>query len=107
MPPFARQLWLGIGDSLAGDQEWMSKAFLVVEAALAMELATPSRVCMTEDYLRSSLIRGLSYSEPSRTSRVTAELTRRPDWGSLLNNPVHGGQGQGRPIQHDAVQTRR
>jgi hypothetical protein len=37
-------------------QDWMQTAFLIVESALAAELATPSRVCMTENYFRASLV---------------------------------------------------
>jgi hypothetical protein len=83
-------------------QAWMSKAFLVVESALAMELATPSRVCMTDEYLRSSLVQGLSYSMPANAARVTAELpvswTGSPCW----RDPTHP-ISTGRPIQHDVA----
>ena len=83
-------------------QDWMSRAFLVVESALAMELATPSRVCMTEDYLRASLVRGLSYSKPEAAARVTTELPAA--WSNALcwRDPTHPGP-TGRPIQHDVA----
>ena len=78
----------------------MERAFLYVEAALAMELATPSRVCMSEDYLRSSFVRGLSHSKPTAASRVSIEWdtpwTDSPCWIDGKSIP-----GQGRKIQHD------
>jgi hypothetical protein len=81
-------------------QKWMEKAFLYIEAALAMELATPSRVCMSEEYLRSSFVRGLSHSYPSEASRVSIEWdapwTDSPCWKDGVSIP-----GQGRKIQHD------
>lgn len=83
-----------------GYQKWMEKAFLYVEAALAMELATPSRVCMSEEYLRSSFVRGLSHSNPNEASRVSIEWdapwTDSPCWKDGVTTP-----GQGRKIQHD------
>lgn len=81
-------------------QSWMERAFLYVEAALAMELATPSRVCMSEEYLRSSFVRGLSHSRPSDASRVSIEWdapwSDSPCWKDGTSVP-----GQGRKIQHD------
>jgi hypothetical protein len=84
-------------------QEWMEKAFLVVEAALSMELATPSRVCMTEDYFRSALVRGLSYSEPSRAGLIATEEDATWTGQNCWQNAGHGAPGQGRPIQHDVA----
>src|ERR1035441_8774511 len=81
-------------------QKWMERAFLYVEAALAMELATPSRVCMSEEYLRSSFVRGLSHSKPDEAARVSIEWdapwTDSPCWKDGQSVP-----GQGRKIQHD------
>lgn len=81
-------------------QKWMERAFLYVEAALALELATPSRVCMTEEYVRSSLIRGLSHSMPKYASRVSIEWaapwTDNPCWIDGKSKP-----GRGRKVQHD------
>lgn len=81
-------------------QKWMERAFLYVEAALAMELATPSRVCMSEEYLRSSFVRGLSHSKPEEAGRVSIEWaapwTDSPCWKDGVSVP-----GQGRKIQHD------
>jgi hypothetical protein len=81
-------------------QRWMERAFLYVEAALATELATPSRVCMSEEYLRSSLVRGLSHSMPEYASRVSIEWdapwTDSPCWKDGVTIP-----SQGRKIQHD------
>lgn len=82
-------------------QMWMERAFLYVEAALSMELATPSHVCMSEEYLRSSLVRGLSHSMPGEASRVSIEWgspwSDRPCWVDGCTE-VHG---QGRKVQHD------
>ena len=60
--------------ALAAEYErWMERAFLYVEAALATELATPSRVCMSEEYFRTALVRGLSHSEPAEAHRIDTE----------------------------------
>ncbi len=81
--------------------EWMQRAFLYVEAALAMELATPTRAFMTEDYFRASLARGLAQSSPESARRVVveqdAQWTRRHCW-NCPKNP-----GKGRSIQHDVA----
>lgn len=81
-------------------QKWMTRAFLYVEAALAMELATPSRVCMSEEYLRSSFVRGLSHSKPEAADRVSIE------WDAPWTDAKCWRDGdtvprQGRKIQHD------
>ena len=82
-------------------QRWMERAFLYVEAALSMELSTPSRVCMSEEYLRSSFVRGLSHSMPEEANRVSIE------WGAPWSDRIcwHNGcgatPGQGRKVQHD------
>ncbi len=81
-------------------QKWMERAFLYVEAALSMELATPSRVCMSEEYLRSSFVRGLSHSKPEAADRVSIEWaapwTDAVCWKDGISTP-----GQGRKVQHD------
>jgi len=82
-------------------QDWMERAFLYVEAAMSMELATPSRVCMSEEYLRSSLVRGLSHSMPGEANRVSIEWgspwSDRPCW----DDGCGATPGQGRKVQHD------
>lgn len=82
--------------------DWMARAFLFVEAALAQELATPSRVCMTEDYFRSALVRGLANSMPAEAHRVHVEqpATFGPSncWNACGASP-----GRGRPLQHDVA----
>jgi hypothetical protein len=79
--------------------EWLRRAFLYVEAALSQEIVTPGRVCMTEDYFRSALVRGLLASRPELAGRVVTEKTA--PWSS--SNCGFCGQtpGRGRPIQHD------
>lgn len=79
----------------------MRRAFLFVEAALAHELATPSRVCMTEDYFRASLVRGLANSKPELASRITTEDDAL--WGGSQCWKCAEQPGQGRPIQHDVA----
>lgn len=81
-------------------QNWMARAFLYVEAALAMELATPSRVCMSEEYLRSSFVRGLSHSKPADAQRVSIEW-EAPWTDSICWKDGQSVPGQGRKIQHD------
>ncbi len=85
-------------------QKWMERAFLYVEAALAMELATPSRVCMSEEYLRSSFVRGLSHSKPEDSSRVSIEGDS-PWCDSLCWKDGKSTPGQGRKVQHDVYVT--
>src|SRR5690348_5455201 len=86
----------------AGDfQDWMYRAFLFVEAALAHEMATPSRACMTEDYFRSALMRGLANSMPNAAMRVGGE-ENAPWAGNACWNDC-GESAGGRPIQHDVV----
>jgi hypothetical protein len=84
-------------------QSWMERAFLFVEAALAHEMATPSRTCMTEEYFRTSLVRGLANSMPQNAMRVTTEEDAH--WGSnaCWKNGCGQVPGQGRPIQHDVA----
>ncbi len=83
-------------------QDWMNRAFLVVESALSMELATPSRVCMTEEYLRASPVRGLSYSRPDLASRVTTEHFVSWTITGCWKDATHPAP-TGRPIQHDVA----
>lgn len=81
---------------------WMERAFIYVEAALATELATPSQICMSEDYLRVSLIRGLANTRPDLAHRVDSEFdapwTSSPCW-----HDANHGTPQGRPMQHDVA----
>lgn len=81
-------------------QHWMERAFLYVEAALAMELATPSRVCMSEEYLRTSCVRGLSHSKPEAAERVSIEWDA-PWTDSKCWKDGNSVPGKGRKIQHD------
>jgi hypothetical protein len=82
-------------------QHWMEKAFLYVEAALGQELATPSRVCMTEDYFRSALVRGMAASRPDLAHRIKTEEDAL--WTGNSCWQCHSTQGQRRPIQHDVA----
>ncbi|QQR86614.1 MAG: hypothetical protein IPJ76_00025 [Flavobacteriales bacterium] len=81
-------------------KEWMQRAFLKVEAALSEELITPASLCMTEDHIRSALVRGLAAAMPTHAHRIDTEKTV-----SWTNNPCWLGTNrvpeQGRPIQHD------
>lgn len=80
-------------------QIWLKRAFLGVEAALAQELLTPSRICMTEEYLRVSFVRGLTAAEPDESKRVIIE-----EPAGWTNNAATDGSGKiasGSPIRHD------
>ena len=90
----------------AGQYEhWMARAFLYIEAALATELATPSRVCMSEEYFRTALVRGLSHSEPNEANRITTEHAASWTKNTCWHDAAHGNTGQRRPIQHDVAVT--
>ena len=82
--------------------DWLERAFIYVEAALATELARPSHACMSEDYLRVSLIRGLAYTKPELAHRVDSEFdapwTGNPCW----YDPTHD-MSKGRAMQHDVA----
>jgi hypothetical protein len=82
-------------------QQWMEKAFLYVEAALGQELATPSRVCMTEDYFRSALVRGMAASRPDLAHRIKTE--EDASWTTNGCWQCNTTEGQRRPIQHDVA----
>lgn len=82
-------------------RKWMERAFLYVEAALATELASPSQICMTEDYLRASLVRGLAHSKPSQADRIDTEFDA--PWGGRSCWKPCGEQPPGRAIQHDVA----
>jgi hypothetical protein len=86
-------------------EQWMAKAFLYVEAALATEFATPSRVCVSEEYFRTALVRGLSHSEPSKADRIATEYSTRWAQNACWHDTAHKNTGQRRPIQHDVVVT--
>jgi len=82
-------------------QVWMKQAFLIVEGALATELGTSARLCMTEDYVRGALVRGLLLSNPQQANRVERE---RAAWWSAspcIYDPAHVPTG--RPLQHDVA----
>jgi len=82
-------------------QEWMKQAFLMCEGALAMELATETRLNITEEYLRSNIVRGLILAKSSEASRVAKESS--VSWGG---NGCHFDTSHtptGRPIQHDVA----
>lgn len=72
------------------------------EGALASELCTSSRLSITEDYLRSAIMRGLILSNPAHGDRVAREYS--VSWN---NNPCIRDQnhtpGSGRPLQHDVA----
>ena len=80
-------------------QKWMQKAFLYVEAALGQELATPGRVCMTEEYFRTSLVRGLVASRPDLAHRIGTE--NNVPWSTSACGHCATEPGSGRPLQHD------
>lgn len=81
-------------------QSWMQRAFLAVEGTLALEFLTPSRLCITEELLRTALVRGLAAAEPAHAHRIRTEETVAwsddPSWAGGGERP-----GRGRRIQHD------
>jgi hypothetical protein len=82
----------------------MKQAFLAVEAALSQELLTPSRLCMTEEYLRSSFVRGLAASRPDLAHKIDTEYSAL--WSdNTCWNGTKAQPGQGRRIQHDIATT--
>jgi hypothetical protein len=81
-------------------QLWMKQAFLAVEAALSQELLTPSRLCMTEEYLRTAFVRGLAASRPDLAHKIDTEYSAT--WSdNVCWNGTGARPGQGRRIQHD------
>jgi hypothetical protein len=82
-------------------QEWLRRAFLFAEAALNQEIITPGRVCMTEDYFRSSFVRRLLSAKPDLAHLVQTEHTA--SWSSNSCYFCMCAQGRGRPIQHDVA----
>ncbi len=82
-------------------QLWMEKAFLYIEAALGQELATPSRICMTEEYFRSAFVRGLAASRPDLADRVRTE--ENASWSTNGCWKCQTTDGQRRPLQHDVA----
>jgi hypothetical protein len=78
----------------------MQRAFLAVEGTLALELLTPSRICITEELLRTAMIRGLAAANPEHAGRIETERsvtwTTNESWSGSKKRPA-----QGRPIQHD------
>lgn len=87
----------------AGDYtDWATRAFCYCEAALLEEIATPSRLCITEELVRSAFVRGLAHTNPGESARLRTEepaaFTSRACW----KDPAHG-TSSGRPIAHDVA----
>ncbi len=81
-------------------KDWMQRAFLGVEGALATELLTATRLCVTEEYLRTAMVRALISAEPSEARRVKTE--KDAAWsGNLCWKGTGDKPKQGRTIQHD------
>lgn len=66
---------------------WVQRAFLAVEGTLALELLTPSRICITEELLRTAMIRGLAAANPEHAGRIETE--RPVEW---TNNESWSGK---------------
>lgn len=80
--------------------EWIRRGFLQVQATLNAEIATCSGEYISEDYLRSALLRGLILTNPSEAGRVEAEMAA----GNWSNNPPwdgNPGPNDGSPCRHD------
>lgn len=80
-------------------RNWMGRAFLMCEGALASELATLSRLSITEDYIRSSIVRGLILANPASAERVAKEANVSWFQNQCIFDANHVPVG--RPIQHD------
>lgn len=80
-------------------QAWITRASLNVEGALATELGTPARNVVTEDYLRSAMLRGLTLSFPQGASRIIRE--QAAGYSAACCVAGHSIGGSGRSIQHD------
>jgi hypothetical protein len=63
--------------------EWIERAFLQVEAALTSEIATYAGEYLSEDYVRSAMLRGLILTNPKQAGRVEAEM----EAATWSNNP--------------------
>lgn len=83
-------------------QKWMKKAFLAAEAALTSQIATPSASFVSEDFIRSALLRGLVLTNSKQAHRVECEedvaWNYCADWKDNSLSPKGG-----RPIQHDVA----
>lgn len=78
---------------------WLIGAFCYCEAALAEEIATPSQLCITEELVRSALVRGLGHTRPGEAARLRTEEPA-PYSGAACWNGAHSVPS-GRPVQHD------
>lgn len=79
--------------------EWITRAFLQVKAALSAEIATCSGEFISEDYIRSALLRGLMLSNPNEASRVQAEMSAH--WSPNPSWDGNAAAADKRPRQHD------
>lgn len=78
---------------------WMTRAFTNLKAALMSEIISVSGEYVSEDYIRSSLLRGLMIANPTSAGSVCSECPT--PWGG---NVCHWGCGNapgGRPPAHD------
>lgn len=78
---------------------WLIRAFCYCEAALAEKIATPSELCITEELVRSALVRGLGHTRPGEAARLRTEEPA-PYSGAACWNGAHAAPS-GRPVQHD------
>lgn len=77
----------------------MIRAFLQVKAALSAEIATCSGEFISEDYIRSALLRGLMLSDPKQAHRVQAEMDA--PWSACQPWNAAAGAADTRARQHD------
>jgi hypothetical protein len=80
-------------------QGWLKRASQNVEGALGVELATPSRRVVTEDYIRAAMLRGFVLSYPQGAGQVEREAIVQ--WSDAKCIEGHSISGGGRPLQHD------
>lgn len=87
-------------DPPANNTEWIKRAFFHVQATLLGEIATHSGDYLSEDSIRSAMLRGLILTNPVEVARVHAEIPARA-WTS--NAPWDGQDPPANesPCRHD------
>lgn len=87
-------------DPPANNTEWIKRAFFHVQATLLGEIVTHSGDYLSEDYIRSAMLRGLILTNPVQAGRVQAEMPA----GAWTNNAPWNGQpppAHESPCRHD------
>lgn len=87
-------------DLPANNTEWIKRAFFHVQATLLGEIVTHSGDYVSEDYVRSAMLRGLILTNPNQAGRVAAEM---PATAWMNNLPWNGNPAPAHesPVRHD------